>query len=87
MWLADRNAIWWNQIVDKRRPAEIVGAIVAVEDLYSGFYNVEWWHTSDGKAVKKDLMLLANGPLRISVPSFTGDIACKITPLRKATTN
>ncbi|MBL7186854.1 MAG: hypothetical protein ISS70_11075 [Phycisphaerae bacterium] len=43
-------------------------------------YNVEWWNTFEGKTVRNERVLIAKGPLRIYVPSFVRDIACKVTP-------
>jgi hypothetical protein len=83
MWLADRSAIWWNRIVDNRPPDEIKDANVEIEGLDPGVYNVAWWHTFESRAVKNERPSLADGPLQISVPSFSGDIACKITQLRE----
>jgi len=78
MWLADRNAIWWNQVVDKREPAEIRGVTVEIEGLDPGVYKAEWWHTYEGTAIGNERVTLIDDSLRISVPSFKGDIACKI---------
>ena len=81
MWLADRNAIWWNRIVGNQRPAEINDAKFEIEGLESGAYNVQWWHTYEERTIRSEKVSLSEGPLRISVPSFKGDIACKITLL------
>jgi hypothetical protein len=80
LWLSDKNAIWWNLVVDKQQPAEIKGATIEIQGLDPGAYNVEWWHTFEGKTIRNDRVSFAEGPLRISVPSFARDIACKITP-------
>ena len=80
LWLSDKNAIWWNLVVDKQQPAEIKGATIEIQGLDPGAYNVEWWHTFEGKTIRNDRASFAEGPLRISVPSFARDIACKITP-------
>jgi hypothetical protein len=78
MWLSDKKAIWWNLVVDKQKPAEIKGATVGIRGLGPGTYNVQWWHTLEGKTLHKERVVLADGSLRISVPSFSRDVACKI---------
>jgi hypothetical protein len=80
MWLSDRKAIWWNLVVDGQRRAEIGGAAIEIEGFEPGTYNVEWWHTFDARTIRSDRMSLNEGSLRVSVPSFSRDIACKITP-------
>jgi len=37
-------------------------------------------NSPEGKTIRNDRVSFAEGPLRISVPSFARDIACKITP-------
>jgi len=41
-------------------------------------YTVEWWHTYESKVIEKKRLSLTQGALRISVPPFSRDIACKI---------
>ncbi len=83
IWLADGSAIWWNRIVDNNKPAKINRATIEIEALDPGTYNVQWWHTHEGKVVKNERVPVTDGPLRISVPSFSGDIACKVTSLKE----
>ncbi len=80
LWLADKNAIWWNLVVDKQQPAEIEGANVAIEGLDPGAYNVTWWLTFEGRTILNERISLAKGTLRIPVPPFERDIACKVVP-------
>ena len=79
MWLSDKRAIWWNLVVEKQQPVEIKGATIEIEGLDPGVYNVVWWHTFEARAIRNERVSLAEGPMRISVPSFNRDIACKIT--------
>lgn len=81
LWLCDKNATWWNQVVDNQQPAEIKSATFEIAGLEPGVYKVEWWHTQEGRTIAGEQISHANGPLRISVPFFIGDIACKITRL------
>ena len=81
LWLSNKNATWWNLVVDKQRPVEISGATIEIKGFDPGPYNVEWWHTFEGKTIRTQRVSLAKGPLRISVPPLARDIACKITPI------
>lgn len=78
VWLSDKDAIWWNLVVDKQQPAEISRATIEIRGLEPGDYHVEWWHTFEGKTIRKERASLAEGSLRIFVPPFSRDIACKI---------
>jgi len=78
LWVANKSATWWTLVVDKQQPAEIRGATIEIEGLDRGTYNVEWWHTFEGKTIRNKQVPLAKGPLLIHVPSFVRNIACKI---------
>ena len=79
VWLADRRAIWWNLVVDKQKPAQIKGATIEVDGFAPGLYRIEWWHTFDARTIRSENISLAEGALRVIVPSFSRDVACKIT--------
>lgn len=78
LWLCNRQAIWWNLVVEKRQPAEIRDATVEIQSLDPGSYHVQWWHTFEGRTIRKERVSLSEGAMRISVPPFSRDIACKI---------
>ncbi|MHC4369794.1 MAG: apiosidase-like domain-containing protein, partial [Planctomycetota bacterium] len=82
LWLADSSAIWWNLVVDRQEAAKIKDAAVEIAGLDPGVYRVTWWHTLDGRAILSERISLAESPLRISVPAFARDIACKIVRAR-----
>ena len=79
LWLSDPQATWWNIVVQKKTPAEIRGATLEVPGLAPGDYRVAWWDTRAGKTVKQEKSTAAQGTLRLGVPPFSADIACKIT--------
>ena len=56
------------------------GATLDVKDLAPGTYRVQWWDTRLGKAVKEERVSPSGGVLRLAVPTFARDIACKIVP-------
>jgi len=78
LWLFDRQATWWNLVVEKQKPSEIKGASVGIQALKPGDYLVEWMNTQDGRIIRKDRISLSKGFLYVSVPPFRRDIACKI---------
>ncbi len=80
LWVSDREATWWNRVVDKKQPAPIEDATIEIQGLASGNYRLEWWDTSTGEAIRTEQLSASQGPLRITIPSFSGDIACKIRP-------
>jgi len=79
IWLFNPQAAWWNLVVEKQQPEEIKDATIEIEGLRPGKYRIEWWHTYEGKVIGNEQIALGGGPLRIAVPPFSRDIACKIT--------
>ncbi|MBN1361681.1 MAG: DUF5060 domain-containing protein [Sedimentisphaerales bacterium] len=78
LWLFDPQAIWWNQVAESRRPAVVKNALVEIEKLQPGPYRVLWWDTARGEALAQQSVTCGPAALRLAVPPFTGDIACKI---------
>jgi hypothetical protein len=77
LWLWSNEATWWNMVVDNRR-AKAVKPTVELSGLASGRYAVKWWDTAKGGVVSEAVVTLSQGPLSLSPPPFTRDIACKI---------
>jgi hypothetical protein len=78
VWLFNSQAMWANMVIDKAIPTEIKGATLDIKSLVPGVYQVQWWHTYEGKIVKQENISLSEEVLRLSVPAFSRDIACKI---------
>jgi hypothetical protein len=78
LWLSDPEATWWKIGVEGKTPAEIKGAAVTVEGLKAGAYRVAWWDTREGKVVKEEAAKADGAALRLAVPAFARDIACKV---------
>jgi len=78
LWIFDTDATWWNQVVDKKQPAPIADAGIEIQGLRPGNYSLEWWDTHQGKIVRTEEISFTQDPLHIRVPSFCGDIACKV---------
>ncbi len=78
VWLFNPKATWWNLVIEKHQPTEIRGTTIEIQGLQPDTYSVQWWHTYKGKIIEKQSVSFTAGPLRISVPPFSRDIACKI---------
>jgi Domain of unknown function (DUF5060)/Cellulase (glycosyl hydrolase family 5) len=78
VWIFDTNATWWNQVIDKEQPAPITNARIEIQGLRRGNYSVEWWDTHQGGVVRTEEVSCTQEPLQILVPSFSGDLACKV---------
>ena len=77
-WLFNPQAAWTNIVIEKNQPTEIKNTTISIRGLQPGTYNIEWWNTHDGSIIIKQQVSLKAGPLKIPVPPFTRDIACKI---------
>lgn len=80
LWLANRQATWWDLVVEKREPDAIDSAAIVIEGLKPGRYSVLWWDTQEGAPVHRETAAVDEGPLELTAPSFTRDLACKIAP-------
>jgi hypothetical protein len=80
LWLVNRQATWWNEVVEKRRPQPIDAATVTVEGFNPGNYVVLWWDTHEGAPISRQTVASDGGRLQLTVPPFTRDLACKILP-------
>ena len=78
-WLFNPKAAWSNIVIEKNQPTEIKDATISVPALQPGTYTVEWWNTHEGRVIQKQQVSLSTGTLKIPVPTFTRDIACKIS--------
>jgi hypothetical protein len=80
LWLANRQATWWNLVVEKREPDPINSAVVTIDGLHPGSYTILWWDTYKGEPVNRRTLSCDQGRLELPVPPFTRDLACQVTP-------
>lgn len=80
LWLVNRQATWWNLVVEKREPDLIESAVVTLEGLKPGHYVATWWDTQEGAPVGRRTVSTDDGRLHLTAPPFTRDLACKIIP-------
>jgi hypothetical protein len=78
LWLFNRQATWWNLVVEKQKPSEIKKAAVDIKGLELGNYLIEWWDTRNGRIIREDRVSIKTDFLHVLIPPFSQDIACKI---------
>ena len=78
LWISDPGAAWWRIAEEGAQPAAVTGATLAIYGLRPGSYAVQWWDTREGKVIKQESAKSASGPLKLAVPQFSRDIACKV---------
>ncbi|HYW80630.1 MAG TPA: hypothetical protein VE890_13685 [Thermoguttaceae bacterium] len=82
LWLCNKEAVWWNLVVDKKTLGEVASTVLEVTDLKPGRYAVQWWDTDRGKLIEEGQRQVTSrrNVMRVEVPTFSRDIACKIVP-------
>ncbi len=80
LWLFDRQATWWNLVVEKQQLSSIDSVTVTLDGLKPGRYTVLWWDTQKGVPASSQFISIDDRPLSLTAPPFNRDLACKITP-------
>ena len=80
LWLQDSRAVRTKRTPSGELAAPSEGVTFTVGALPPGAYRVEWVDTTSGHTVRSDSVRTADGLLRITAPTFQGDIACAIKP-------
>jgi len=78
LWISDKQAAWWNQIVDKKQPAPVADASIEIRGLQPGKYRLEWWDTYEGRTIRTEQVSCTDGRLHVPIPSFSRDAACTL---------
>ncbi|MBF0215727.1 MAG: cellulase family glycosylhydrolase [Candidatus Omnitrophica bacterium] len=73
-WIQNRDSNWR----EKGQLNEIKNAYFDIKGGFNGQYTVEWWDTYKGIVTSSDTAWAVKSSLRVNIPSFTRDIACKI---------
>ena len=81
-WLFNSDAAWATKGVRGVEPGEIRDATIDIPDLTPGTYHVEWWDTYQGTIISESDLSNPAGTLRLSIPPFTKDVACKIQKIK-----
>ncbi len=68
----------WHRATRGMEPSQITGASFDVRNTENGRYEVEWWDTFNGDIILRESAHARDNMLRISIPAFSKDLACKI---------
>ncbi len=80
LWLVNRQATWWNLVVEKREPDLIDSATVTIDGLAPQSYTVLWWDTYEGGPISRQTVASKDSGLQLAIPPFSRDLACKVVP-------
>jgi hypothetical protein len=83
IFLSDKEATWYSVVVEKLKPKQREGISVFISGLSPGRYKVQWFDTYQGKVLEEKTAVANGETLQLLAPTFTRDIACKITHLAK----
>jgi hypothetical protein len=78
LWLFHPQASWRAAVILEQKPQTLTGLILTIPHLEPGAYRVQWWDTQAGQIAKQEKQNATGEPLRLAVPAFDRDIACKI---------
>jgi hypothetical protein len=59
-------------------PGMITGSYFTLPVDKQGEHSIEWWDTFSGKIIKTDTAIASDGIIKVMIPPFSKDIACKI---------
>jgi hypothetical protein len=77
-WIHNPQATWWNQVVEHIAPEKITDDFLTFSELEAGSYRIEWWDTQTGQVIPRQSATASAAGLRITVPHYSMDIACKV---------
>ena len=78
LWLFNSDSAWATKGVQGVRPGDIRDATVELRGLASGTYHIEWWDTQQGTTINESNRSTTSGVLRLAIPAFNRDVACRI---------
>jgi len=77
VWIQNKDYNWKN-VKKGISPSPSSGTYFSILGVSDGEYDVEWWDTFKGERISGVTVKSENKELKLSVPEFTKDIACKI---------
>lgn len=78
-WLFDTRSTWKSDR-DGPAPGQQAGVTMVVPNVSAGTWSAAWWDTHAGKTVRTDQVSTKDGVLTLAVPTFSRDIALRLTP-------
>ena len=79
IWIQNRESSWYNH---GRGEVPAVDAFRLGVRLPSGLYDVEWWETWKGTALRSERVEVEDGLLKMDVPLLKSDVAVKIRKVK-----
>ncbi|MFH1798980.1 MAG: cellulase family glycosylhydrolase [Candidatus Omnitrophota bacterium] len=76
-WIQNKSSNWENTF-NNIEPKPIKNAYFDVKMARDGIYTIEWWDTYKGEVVSKNKAEVKRKTLRIEIPQFTRDTACRV---------
>ncbi len=76
LWLQNRDSSWYNHAQQAVRPVDAFQ--LAVEGLPDGVFEIEWWETWKGEAVRTERRDARGGRLPLTIPALPTDVALKL---------
>jgi hypothetical protein len=80
LWLFDPAGSWAQVVTDQRAPPERTGVTLDLSGFPAPQYRVTWWDTRAGKVLGEEKARSTTNALRLSVPVFSRDVACRVEP-------
>jgi hypothetical protein len=77
VWVQD-PASTWQRAADGEKPGRIEGAALTIKGL-AGAFRVQWWDTWKGAPIAEQTVRAEDGAVRLTVPAFSRDVACRLT--------
>jgi hypothetical protein len=84
LWIHHPQATWWNAVAENKPVPHSPEDALTLAGLAPGNYDVEWWDTKSGQVTQRARTGSGAEGLRLAVPPYTGDVACKLVRQREA---
>ncbi|MCX7046767.1 MAG: hypothetical protein NTX50_14935 [Candidatus Sumerlaeota bacterium] len=78
LWLLNPQATWADHLDPNAKPSDVTGLTLQITGLQPGTYKTQWWDTQEGKVIQESDATCAANVLKMAMPVFNRDIACKI---------
>jgi hypothetical protein len=79
IWIQNSAFNWKNHFEQKPIPPTSA-AELAVREIRSGNYTVEWWDTWSGNVSRTESCRVTDGTLRLKIPPVARDVAIRVAP-------
>jgi hypothetical protein len=81
-WIHNKAYNWRNVTVSREKLSPVGKSFFYMYGAEDGVYEIRWYDTLTGEIVSSDASEAANGQVKVDVPGFSRDIACRIKKAR-----